>query len=115
MIKKMVRLALASEYSRLPIRRNDISTKVLGEQGSREFKVVFEQAQHELRSNFGMEMSELPAREKATIAQKRGSYICFFLCLHYSTLHCTIPYTVWFLILTHSNSGPKNRKTILIQ
>ena len=31
MVKKMVRLALASEYSRLPIRRTDISAKVLGE------------------------------------------------------------------------------------
>ncbi|KAJ5367334.1 hypothetical protein N7541_001275 [Penicillium brevicompactum] len=73
MVKKMVRLALASEYSRLPIRRPDISAKVLGEQGSGSFKTVFEQAQRELRSKFGMEMTELPAREKATVAQRRAA------------------------------------------
>ncbi|CAG8310826.1 unnamed protein product [Penicillium salamii] len=73
MVKKMVRLALASEYSRMVIRRPDISAKVLGEQGTGEFKLVFEQAQRELRSKFGMEMTELPAREKATVAQRRAA------------------------------------------
>ncbi|KAJ5774523.1 hypothetical protein N7457_009419 [Penicillium paradoxum] len=73
MVKKLVRLAMASEYSRLPIRRNDISTKVLGEQGSRQFKPVFEQAQRELKQRFGMQMSELPAREKVTISQRRAA------------------------------------------
>ncbi|KAJ5670335.1 uncharacterized protein N7477_005698 [Penicillium maclennaniae] len=72
MIQKMVRLALSSEYSRLPIRRADISAKVLGEQGSRQFKTVFESAQRELRETFGMEMTELPAREKTTITQRRA-------------------------------------------
>ncbi|OOQ82206.1 hypothetical protein PEBR_39925 [Penicillium brasilianum] len=73
MVKKMVRLALASEYSRLPIRRTDISAKVLGEQGSRQFKTVFETAQQHLRSKFGMEMVEMPAREKVTILQRRAA------------------------------------------
>ncbi|KAJ5585186.1 uncharacterized protein N7459_004986 [Penicillium hispanicum] len=73
MVKKMVRLALASEYSRLPIRRTDISAKVLGEQGSRQFKLVFDSAQRELRQRFGMEMTELPAREKVTITQRRAA------------------------------------------
>ncbi|KAJ5085352.1 hypothetical protein N7532_010123 [Penicillium argentinense] len=73
MVKKMVRFALASEYSRLPIRRSDISAKVLGEQGTRQFKTVFEQAQRELKSKFGMEMCELPAREKTTISQRRAA------------------------------------------
>ncbi|KAJ5959737.1 uncharacterized protein N7479_006887 [Penicillium vulpinum] len=73
MVKKMVRLAIASEYSRLPIRRNDISAKVLGEQGSRQFKLVFDQAQRELKQRFGMEMSELPVREKVTITQRRAA------------------------------------------
>ncbi|KAI2717555.1 hypothetical protein CBS147332_4435 [Penicillium roqueforti] len=73
MVKKLVRLALASEYSRLPIRRNDISAKVLGEHGSRQFKLVFDQAQREMRQRFGMEMSELPAREKVTISQRRAA------------------------------------------
>ncbi|CAL5867636.1 uncharacterized protein PFLUO_LOCUS1855 [Penicillium psychrofluorescens] len=73
MVKKMVRLALASEYARLPLRRSDISAKVLGEQGARQFKTVFELAQRELRQHFGMEMSELPAREKVTITQRRAA------------------------------------------
>ncbi|KAJ5672304.1 MAGE protein [Penicillium longicatenatum] len=70
LVKKMVRFALACEYARLPIRRADISTKVLGEQGTRIFKTVFEQAQRHLREKFGMEMVELPAREKISIAQR---------------------------------------------
>lgn len=76
LVKKMVRFALACEYSRLPIRRADISTKVLGEQGTRMFKTVFEQAQRHLREKFGMEMVELPAREKISIAQRIGEILC---------------------------------------
>jgi hypothetical protein len=72
MVKKMVRLALSSEFARLPIRRTDISAKVLGEQGSRQFKVIFDETQRVLRSRFGMELVELPAREKVTITQRRG-------------------------------------------
>ncbi|KAB8237897.1 MAGE-domain-containing protein [Aspergillus alliaceus] len=73
MVKKMVRFALASEYSRLPIRRTEISTKVLGEQGARQFKAVFEAAQKALREKFGMQMVELPGREKVTIHQRRAA------------------------------------------
>ncbi|KAJ5909008.1 hypothetical protein N7495_001690 [Penicillium taxi] len=73
MVKKMVRMAISSEYARLPIRRGDISTKVLGEQGARQFKKVFESAQNELRNRFGMEMTELPAKEKVTITQRRAA------------------------------------------
>lgn len=72
MVKKLVRLALACEYSRMPIRRGDISGKVLGDTGSRQFKVVFEMAQKELKMKFGMQMDELPGREKFTISQRRG-------------------------------------------
>jgi melanoma-associated antigen len=91
LVKKMVRLALACEFSRQPIRRADISTKgesmillrsiywlvqpnlrlVLGPDGRR-FKQVFEEAQKQLRDKFGMEMTELPIREKVTISQRRG-------------------------------------------
>jgi melanoma-associated antigen len=78
MVKKLVRLALASEYSRLPIRRADISAKVLGEQGSRQFKSVFDQAQNVLKVRFGMELTELPGREKITITQRRGELVFFF-------------------------------------
>ncbi|KKK24059.1 hypothetical protein AOCH_001847 [Aspergillus ochraceoroseus] len=73
MVKKLVRLALSSEYSRQPIRRVDISNKVLGEQGSRQFKMVFEAAQRVLESNFGMQLTELPGKEKVTIQQRRAA------------------------------------------
>ncbi|KAE8333084.1 MAGE family-domain-containing protein [Aspergillus sergii] len=73
MVKKMVRLALASEYARQPIRRTEISTKVLGEQGVRQFKVVFESAQRVLREKFGMQMVELPGRERVTIHDRRAA------------------------------------------
>ncbi|RAK99004.1 MAGE domain-containing protein [Aspergillus ibericus CBS 121593] len=73
MVKKMVRLTLASEFSRQPIRRTDISAKVLGEQGSRQFKVVFEEAQRILQEKFGMELTELPVKEKVTINQRRAA------------------------------------------
>ena len=91
MIKKLVRLALATEFSRLPLRRADISTKgvcrvylwkayrkvanrfrVL-EQHNRMFKVVFAGAQQVLHETFGMKMIELPSKEKVTIAQKRAA------------------------------------------
>ena len=72
MVKKLVRLALASEYQRRPIRRADISEKVLGSQG-RQFKTVFDQANSELMDVFGMVMVELPKSEKVTARQKRGT------------------------------------------
>lgn len=75
MVKKMVRLALASEFSRLPIRRSDISVKVLGEQGTRQFKTVFEETQRVLQEKFGMEMMELPVKEKVTVQQRRGKFL----------------------------------------
>ncbi|EAW08117.1 MAGE domain-containing protein [Aspergillus clavatus NRRL 1] len=73
MVKKLVRLALARELSRQPVRRTDISNKVLGEQGSRQFKLVFEMAQKSLRETFGMQLSELPGKEKVTIQQRRAA------------------------------------------
>lgn len=38
----------------------------------RQYKHVFADAQDHLRSTFGMEMTELPQREKITVSQKRG-------------------------------------------
>ena len=70
MTKNLVRLALSSEYSRTPLRRSDISHKCLNGQ-PRAFHRVFDAAQLALRSTFGMEMVELPARDKVTLAQRR--------------------------------------------
>lgn len=72
-VKKIVRLALACEYQRRPIRRTDIGGKVLGKDGGRTFKTVFTAAQQQLRQVFGMELMELPAREKVTLQQKRAA------------------------------------------
>ena len=73
MVRKFVRLALACEYSRTPIRRSEVSAKVLEQSGARQFKVVFEKTQETLKRVFGMQMVELPAREKITLAQRRST------------------------------------------
>ncbi|KAL6713308.1 hypothetical protein ACLMJK_008773 [Lecanora helva] len=39
----------------------------------RQFKHVFNEAQEQLRSVFGMELTELPQREKVTVSQKRAA------------------------------------------
>ncbi|KAF2260891.1 MAGE-domain-containing protein [Lojkania enalia] len=70
--KCLVRYALACEYSRIPIRRQDVGQKVLGSH-SRAFKQVFEAANAQLMDTFGMEMVELPNKEKVTTRQKRAA------------------------------------------
>ncbi|KAL1843890.1 hypothetical protein VTJ49DRAFT_6833 [Mycothermus thermophilus] len=72
MIKNLVRYALACEFSRTPIRRDGIREKVLGPRG-RSFKKVFAGAQKQLRATFGMEMVELPTKDRSlmTTEQKR--------------------------------------------
>ncbi|KXX82614.1 Non-structural maintenance of chromosome element 3 [Madurella mycetomatis] len=72
LIKNLVRYALACEYSRTLIRRNDIRSKVLGS-NSRLFRKVFAGAQKQLRATFGMEMVELPTKDRSlmTTEQKR--------------------------------------------
>ncbi|KAL8338527.1 hypothetical protein RB598_007062 [Gaeumannomyces tritici] len=56
LVKKLVRYALACEYSRTTIRREGIREK------------VFEGAQKQLQVVFGMEMVELPVRDKSTLS-----------------------------------------------
>jgi hypothetical protein len=70
--RKLVRYALSSEHSRNPIRRQDVIQKVLNGTQSRQFQAVFQEAQLLLRDVFGMELTELPMREKVTVAQRRG-------------------------------------------
>ncbi|KAH9054702.1 MAGE-domain-containing protein [Lactarius vividus] len=57
----LVRLALFQEQRRMPLRRDEISKKVMGSQRSA-FKDVFNEAQSILRNTFGMELVELPTR-----------------------------------------------------
>lgn len=70
LIKKLVRYALACDFNRTAIRRDGIKEKVLGDQG-RAFKRVFDGAQQTLRTIFGMQMVELPVRDKVTKEEKR--------------------------------------------
>jgi hypothetical protein len=70
--RKLVRYALSCEYSRQPIRRADVATKVLGT-SSKEFRAVFAEAQIMLRHTFGMEMVDQPKQDKVTVQQKRGT------------------------------------------
>ena len=74
LVKKLVRLALASEYSRIPLRRADISTKIFkdGNQNGRQFKGIFEEAQRQLKAVFGMQLVELPSKEKTSIKDRRA-------------------------------------------
>lgn len=74
LIKKLVRLALSTEYSRTPLRRSDISTKVFKESnaGGRGFKAVFEGAQRTLKETFGMQLVELPSKEKTSLKDRRN-------------------------------------------
>ncbi|KAI9432402.1 MAGE-domain-containing protein [Lactarius indigo] len=57
----LVRLALFQEQRRMPLRRDEISKKVMGSQRGA-FKAVFNEAQSILRNTFGMELVELPTR-----------------------------------------------------
>ncbi|KAI1472275.1 MAGE-domain-containing protein [Daldinia caldariorum] len=70
LVKKLVRYALACEYARIPIKRDGIRDKVLGS-NARSFKRVFEGAQAQLQQVFGMEMVELPVKEKRTLKEKQ--------------------------------------------
>ncbi|KAK4941278.1 hypothetical protein LTR10_018814 [Elasticomyces elasticus] len=72
--KKLVRLALSTEYSRTPLRRSDISTKVFKESNAsgRGFRAVFEGAQRILQDTFGMQLVELPSKEKTALKDRRN-------------------------------------------
>ncbi|RMZ79086.1 hypothetical protein DV736_g6687, partial [Chaetothyriales sp. CBS 134916] len=75
--QKLVRLALACEFSRTPLRRSDISTRILHDsngnsQNRRQFKSIFEEAQKQLKHVFGMQLVELPLKEKTSLRDRRN-------------------------------------------
>lgn len=69
--KKLVRLALSSEYARQPLRRTDVNAKIMKDAASAgnkvQFRTVFNEAQKTLRDVFGMELVDLPSRERTGI------------------------------------------------
>ncbi|MCJ1307083.1 hypothetical protein MMC25_000729 [Agyrium rufum] len=72
-VKKFVRLALASEFTRTPIRRAEVGVKVLGPTHARSFKHTFARTQSVLAETFGLTLTELPLKERVTVAQKRAA------------------------------------------
>ncbi|KAL5620279.1 hypothetical protein FOBRF1_003525 [Fusarium oxysporum] len=70
LVKKLVRYVISCEYSRTAIRRDGIKERVLGTQG-RSFRRIFDSAQTQLRRVWGMELRELPVREKMSLQEKR--------------------------------------------
>ncbi|KAI5844776.1 MAGE family-domain-containing protein [Tricharina praecox] len=68
--KNLVRFALVQELQRVAIKRSDITSKVT--KGAR-FKSVFTLAQKDLRDVFGMELAELPRRDKTRLAARRAA------------------------------------------
>lgn len=74
MVRNFVRLALAMEYTRTPIKREEISKRVFVNDHKRCFAAVFDRTQARLRSTLGMELVELPAKDKTrgmTVTQQR--------------------------------------------
>ncbi|VUC33233.1 unnamed protein product [Clonostachys rosea] len=70
LVKKLVRYALSCEYSRTPIKRDGIKERVLGNEG-RSFRRIYALAQKQLQEVWGMELRELPLREKLSLHEKR--------------------------------------------
>ncbi|KAF2708708.1 MAGE-domain-containing protein [Pleomassaria siparia CBS 279.74] len=73
--KSLVRYALACEYSRMPIKRPDITSKVMGLHKKVPFKQLFDHANSQLMDTFGMEMIELPTKEKVTVKHRRAQQL----------------------------------------
>ncbi|KAI9494644.1 MAGE family-domain-containing protein [Zychaea mexicana] len=70
-VKDTVRYALACEYKRVPIRRDEINKKILQER-SRDFNRVQADVQRRLKHLFGFEMVELPPKERPTLDNNKG-------------------------------------------
>ncbi|KAI8328580.1 MAGE family-domain-containing protein [Chlamydoabsidia padenii] len=62
-VKDVVRYALACEYKKMIIRKEDINKKILHEH-SRQFNTVFKKAKEQLVEIFGMDLLEIPVRDK---------------------------------------------------
>lgn len=65
-IKDVVRLALFSEFRKQPVKREDITKKVLYEHSRAYYEIVFDKAQERLEDIFGMKLAELPKKSFGT-------------------------------------------------
>lgn len=73
MVKSFIRYCLACEHGRHPIRRSSEQVQSIMKGHARAFNKVFTEAQKQLREVFGMELVEMPVKEKVTISQKRAA------------------------------------------
>ncbi|KFY18523.1 hypothetical protein V493_08546 [Pseudogymnoascus sp. VKM F-4281 (FW-2241)] len=73
LVRNLVRYVLACEFGRVPIRREGIREKVFGKHGGRRFQLLFDEAQVLLEEKFGMQMVELPSKEKVTLKDRRAA------------------------------------------
>lgn len=64
---------ITSIIQRVEEEQNLIVNIVMAPNTGRQFKHIFEQANHQLRSTFGCEMTELPQKERVTVSQKRAA------------------------------------------
>ncbi|KAB5559666.1 MAGE family-domain-containing protein [Coniochaeta sp. 2T2.1] len=70
---KLVRYAIACEHSRTPVRREAVREKVYAGDSMRSFRNVYELAQIQLRTVFGMQLVEQPSKDRSLLSldQKR--------------------------------------------
>ncbi|KAF2198285.1 MAGE-domain-containing protein [Delitschia confertaspora ATCC 74209] len=99
--KSLVRYALACEYARIPIKRQDINHKILRTH-ARSFKDIFNTAQYQLQDTFGMQMEELPNREKVTVKQRRGRYV-------FSTPRCISNFCITAAAISETQTKGSNQ------
>lgn len=65
----LVRLALANEASKRPLKKDDIISLVLGEHGGRLFRTLLQKTNEHLASVLGMQLVSLPAAGRAVSTQ----------------------------------------------
>jgi hypothetical protein len=72
----------------MPIRRDGIKEKVFGGEKVARFSPIFDLAQTQLRTVFGMEMVELPTKDRAhlTLDQKRKGLFFYLSVISHSCL-----------------------------
>ncbi|EJD00539.1 MAGE-domain-containing protein [Fomitiporia mediterranea MF3/22] len=70
----LVRLALFNESRHVPLRRDEINKRILGE-NTRAFNIVFAMAQETLQSTFGMELVELMSRAERDREQNENDEV----------------------------------------
>ncbi|KAJ3286602.1 Melanoma-associated antigen D2 [Rhizoclosmatium sp. JEL0117] len=61
-VKAFVRIALASQQKRVPVKREDLVKTVLSQQNAKVFSAVFDRAQKVLRSVFALELVRLDSK-----------------------------------------------------